>query len=160
MAFEIPQTTMTQFPAVALEGMVADMRSAVIVSKLATVAIPVGRGVVKATAWDLCKLPALGTDITNLFQGVAILNSMREPGVPHYAINSAVSVLRRGAIWLLAEGDVTDEGPVFIVNGSGAGTPGKLRGDANTAAATQVTAAKVLKGATAGSLALVEFNLP
>lgn len=159
MAFQIPQTTVTQFPDIAIEGMVADMQSTNIITRIATIGIPVGRGVVKSSAWDLCKLPTSAAEVTNNFQGVSIYSAMREPGVPHYAIKASVSVLRRGLIWLIAEGTVVDDGPVFIVNGSGAGTAGMLRGDANTAAATQVTQARVIKGATAGSLALVEFNL-
>lgn len=163
-SIEMPQLTVTQFPNPAIEGMIADT-SAIsgnnTISRLAQGALHAGRGVCKGTLYEQVKLPALASDVTDHFQGFTTYNAMREPVAagPLYKDTDAVGIFRRGPIWLLAEGTVIDDGPVYIVNGTGAGTPGMLRGDANSGAATVMPRAKVIKGATAGNLALVEINL-
>lgn len=165
MPFEFPQTTMTQFCDPAVEGMIADLSAVAgynTASYVAIVAMNWGRGVVLGAAHDEIKLPTSAADITDHFQGFTRYEAMRTPviGGNAYAIKAAVPVLRRGPIWLLVEGAATvDDGPVYIVNGSGAGTPGRLRGDANGGAATLVARAKVRQGAAPGALSKVEINL-
>lgn len=160
----LPQSSYTVTPPIAVDGMLADTENRQTETMIAAVALAAGRGVVKGTTVDDAKLPTVAADVTNHFMGVALYQAEKMPTgtANQYAAKDAVPVLRKGRVWMFPEGDTVDNGPVFIVNGSGAGTAGKLRGDANTAAATQVTRAIVRKGSTvaSGLPSLVEFNLP
>lgn len=162
----LPQLTYTTVPALAFDGQAADNTLSYNDTALVeTAAVAAGRGVCTGTTMDQCKVPAVAADVTNKFLGVVLYEAARmpTPGVAaQYAVKAAAPILRRGKVWVFPEGDMVDNGPVFLVNGSGAGTAGKWRGDANTAAATQITRAICRRGATAASglPALLEFNLP
>lgn len=171
MSITVPQTTYNQFPGIAIDGMLAEAPiSGGIDTYLTEDALVAGRFVCTGdTALvppspQSCQLPEVATDVSAGGQGFVIYTAAKMPvaGAGEYKAKDAVPVLRKGKIWIFPEGDVVDDGPVYIVNGSGAGTPGRLRGDANTAAATIVHGAVVRRGATASSglPALVEINLP
>lgn len=160
----IPQTTYTLVPALARAGMMADGEHHVD-SLLADVAMAPGLAVVTGAAHGECKLPTAASDVSAHFRGVAIYSPMKMPvagSANTYAIADAVPVVRRGRVWVKPEGDMVDDGPVYVVNGSGAGTAGMFRGDANAGAATVLSRAVCMIGATAASglFALVEINVP
>lgn len=167
----VPQTVYDQFPAVAFDGMIADSAVKQVDTALADVALDCGRAVVTGGAStitdpDRVKLPTAAGDVTNKFKGVSLYQASKMPisgSANRYAIKDAVPVLRRGRVYIFPEGDMVDDGPVFVVNGSGAGTAGKFRGDANAGAATTLGANAICRrGATvaSGLPAILEFNLP
>lgn len=153
------QLTVTQFCEPAFDGMVADTighSGSNTESLLAEGAIPVARAVVTGSDYDRCKLPSSAADISSHFRGFARYEAMKTPPAG-YADKDAVGVFRLGRIWIEVEGDVITDGPVYIVNSTGAGTPGRIRGDANSGAATLLPGAIVRKGASAGSKAIIEI---
>lgn len=108
------------------------------------------------------KLPALATDITVKagLMGVVPWDQSREGGVDWPAARPT-PVLRRGRIWVLAEGNVARFTPAFVRFASGAGGTelGSFRGDADTATAAQCDWAIFLTDATAGGLTLLEVSI-
>ncbi len=160
----VPQTSFGTAPPVAIEGMVGDSSDTHHDSALCSAAMAAGRGVSLGSDDGIVALPAQASDVSAHFQGFTTYQAMREStgSANRFTTKSAIGVLRRGRIWLRCEGDMVDDGPVYVVNGSGGGTPGKVRGDANTAAATIIPngAARCIKGALSGNLVLVEVNLP
>lgn len=167
----VPQLTYSQFPAVAIDGMIADGAKPQIDTAIADVALDSGRAVVTGGASaltdpDRVKLPTSAADVTNKFKGVVLYQASKMPvagSALRYAIKDAAPVLRQGRIYVFPEGDMVDDGPVFVVNGTGAGTAGKFRGDANAGAATTLGASAICRrGATlaSGLPAILEFNLP
>lgn len=130
-------------------------------------AIPFGRFVVfdaGAGTTDLAaKLPAATTDVV---VGVAMHDHSRElptDGVPDDAMFNAVA---QGQVWMTCETDMTPASPVFcraVVAGATGTSPaaGKIRNDADTAKAIDMSGrARIIMGALAGGLCLVEVNLP
>lgn len=153
----IPQTSINSISS-GFPGNIVDTRSSVVETFTAQSILNFGVFVVKGNSGKV-KLPANGSEVTDKFAGIVLSSAVKHPGP--YEVNAVVPVLRRGAVFVLAEGAVTEDGPLFVVNGSGAGTPGALRGDANGGAATQITTrARIIKGASAGQLAEIEINLP
>ena len=108
------------------------------------------------------KYPTLAADITTkaMLAGVVPWDQSREGGVDWPALRPT-PVLRRGRIWVLAEGAVARYTPAFVRFATGAGGTelGSFRGDADTATAAQCDWAIFLTDATAGSLALVEISI-
>lgn len=170
MGITLPQTSYNQFPAQAYDGMLEGTASKVDTG-ICAAALDAGRGLVQSAATttsdpDSVKLPALAADVTNHFKGVAIYLAAKMPiagSSLRYAAKDAVPMLRRGRIWVFPEGDILEDGAVFVVNGTAGGTPGKFRGDANSGAATTLGINAICRrGATlaSGLPALLEFNLP
>jgi hypothetical protein len=152
-----PQTSVTYFPDIGLNGQLADTGHHDITTGLADTSLDCGLAVVLgANGYQSIKLPGSSGDVTNTIKGWTLYRAMKEPNDPRYVIHDAVDVLRVGRIWIIAQGDLVDEGPVYVVH-SGANA-GKVRGD-NTGA-TLVSRAKVIQGATAGNLAKISVNLP
>jgi len=131
------QTTYNVNPAPAVAGMVVDSREGtVIISKLASGAVPVGLAVAPAT--DPLTIPSLTgvatspanpgqvkawpasvtTDPVALstFMGIPIYDSSRPPhdSSNSYSDKDYVPVLRKGVVWVNAEGAVTQFNDVYI----------------------------------------------
>lgn len=168
MPFSPLQTSVSLFPDEALPGMYADLTiggSSQIESYSAEGNIGFGYGVVGGTTETelsrQCKVPASGAEVTNKFQGFALRATMQEPRIgTDIKAKDSVSVVRKGKLWVPYEGTPVQDGAVYLVNGSGAGTPGKIRHDANGGAATLLPRCVVRKINAALSLAQVEINLP
>lgn len=160
MPFQMPQTSVDLFCDAAAAGMVADMTNTEIESFSAQVGIDFGFAVVKGTNKDQVKLPTSGADVSGAFRGWAKRDVMREPGATDYRATDTVPVLRKGKIWVPYEGTPAADGAVYVVNGSGAGTAGKIRHDANGGAATLVSGAIVRDVDTTLGLALIQVNMP
>ena len=155
------QTSYNQFPATAILGMLADSSPArEVVTRLAEGDVNVGRVIVSGTAYPQAKEPDVTGDIAHhKLEGISLYDAAREPGAPHYGNTDPITTLRKGRVWVSPQGAVTANGPVFVVH-SGANA-GRIRADADTAAATVATSfIRVLQGAAADGLALVEINLP
>lgn len=159
MSFPLPQTSYALTPAVAFAGMLADAVSTRMISGLADTALDAGYGLCRGAADGEVKLPGAGSDVTTDFQGVSVYLASKMPvqgSALRYAAKDSVSILRQGRIWVLALGDMVSDGPVYCVDA--VANFGRFRGD-NTNAAL-VPNAIVIKGATAGNLALIALNLP
>lgn len=156
-------------PAYSFEGQLADAGNSEKVSGLAEVAIPLGKFLIRGTDKDnQVKLPGLATDITALTSvaGVSLHDQAREGGPAGAvagaiaAIGSAVSVLKKGRVVVLAEETCVAGDPVFVryaAGGSGVGSFGKTAGSTERALLAQ---AVWVKGATAAGLGVIEINLP
>jgi len=156
-----PQVSVEYFPDPGMNGQIVDIGPRDILSALADTDLDIGLGVVLgANGPNSIKLPGQTSDVANLFMGFTRYNPMIEPRSPHYAATDTVGVLRVGRIWLVCQGDVTDQGPLYVIH-AGANA-GKIRGDAGSGgnAATQVTRGRVIQGATAGNLCQVALNMP
>jgi hypothetical protein len=167
------QLSYTQFPDVALEGMVADTQlNKDIVSKIAGASevIPYGHLVVQDSAENdaVVKLPTVTAEVTDgRAIGVAISDVSREASAiggsanTGYGEEDAVPVLRRGRIWVITEDAVTVVGtPAFarFASGGGGTVLGAFRTDADTATAVALPGATFRSTAGAGELVLLELN--
>lgn len=160
MPFQMPQTSVDLFCDAAAAGMIADMTNTEIESYSAQVGVDFGSALVKGSTTDQVKLPTTAADVSDHFRGFAKRDVMREPGATDYRATDTVPVVRKGKIWVSYEGTPVEDGVVFIVNGSGAGTAGKIRHDANGGAATQLSGAIVRRIDTTLGLAQIQVNLP
>ncbi len=155
-----PQTTYDQFNAEALEGMVTEGHFGNFIdSGTLEGTSNSARGMVTGSGYGLVKVPTGTTYISAHFQGVSVYQSAKMPqagAAVRYADGDTVPCLKKGRIWVLAQGDMVLDGPVYCVH-SGADA-GKFRGDNTTA--TIVAGAICRKAALTGALALIELNLP
>lgn len=160
------QTAYTQDPAVAVEGLLYDLSPRNdIVSGIATEAIPFGRAVAYVTGGLASERPphlaltAVAADVnTGIFVGITRNEvTLEDPG--GYAINAAVSVLRAGRIWVLAEDAVTFGGKVFARITADTRPIGRLRSDGDTGEAIEIPGA-LWRSTTGGAdeYAVVELN--
>jgi len=101
----------------------------------------------------------------NKFIGVAIATQAMEQnlsGEAFYSATQTVSVLTRGRIYVYVEQDVTVRDSVFLrhtANGAGL-VPGQFRKDADSNNAVEISGARFITDAAAGSVAVLEINLP
>ncbi len=162
MAYEIPQVTISPFPPIGINGQFADTGFKDVTTGICDVAVDPGLFLVLgANGYQSVKLPAVTGDIAS-GKGFSVFKTMTEarPGLPLYPATSAIDVLRVGRIYIVVQGTVIDEGPVFIIH-AGA-SAGMVRGDASSGgtAATVLPRAKCIKGASAGNVAIISINLP
>jgi len=125
------------------------------IGKLLTADTTVGK------ARNAARLPAAAADISKpAALGIVPWDQSREGGVDWPALRPT-PVLRRGRIWVTAEGAVTRWTVPFVRYATGAGGTelGSFRGDADTATAATCPWALFLTDATAGQLVLVEISL-
>jgi hypothetical protein len=161
-------TSYANKPADSFPGMLHGLQPRNIVTGLNKVtAIPFGTGAVQAGTGDRdIVVPSASTDV---FVGVS-LHQHVEQGYGSvnatHAVNSAVPLLRRGQVWVMAEQAVTPSDPVFVrytANGTINGVvtaAGQFRKDADTSRALQIPNARWVTSAAAGGLAVLEVNLP
>lgn len=123
-----------------------------------------GRGLAEGLSQNLAALPS-ATGF--LFAGVSVQKQKSQANandIAQYVSGEAVSVLRKGRIWVLAEQIITAiSDPVFLRHTTNAGTTaqGRFRKDADTARADQITNARWLTVTSAADqLAILEVNLP
>ena len=147
----------------AIEGGLGDAGHHDLVTRYADAAIPFGRGLVTAGV-DKSALPSATGFV---FDGVAIMKHKAQTNADNeaqYEANEAISTLRKGRVWVLAEEAVTSvDDPVYLRHTANAGTtaPGRFRISADTARADQITNARWLTTTTgADELALLEINTP
>lgn len=161
------QTSITQNTPKAAPGLIADIGFNDFLSRLAHEAIAFGK-FVRLDGEAKCRLPGEAAHVTGgLRGGFAVRDLAREQtlaGVTEYKEFDAVSIMRKGRVWVTVEDAVAVGGAVFIrVTTVGGDTVGNVRSDADTDMmvdrATQLAGAKFLTDAGAGELAQVEFDL-
>ena len=146
-------------------GMKGDSRDDLVISAIAEGDVGFGKLVSRGTDPEVQGiLPATGTDVTepkNVL-GVALQSHAMESnlsGDPRYLDEQAVSVLRRGAVFVKVEEAVTVADDVFVRVAAGGDGLGSFRAsDPGASAAVQLAGAKWIKGAGIGEFALLEVN--
>lgn len=160
---QVPQTTVTYFPNIGLNGQLADtghhdITTAVAESPGFDIGLAVAQG---AGGYGYGRALSASTDITNgLVIGWSLYKAMQEPAFPHWQPTFAADIVRKGRIYVYCQGATVDNGPAFVIY-SGANA-GQLRGDAGAGpnAALQVPRVIVRQGAAAQGIALLDINLP
>jgi len=114
----------------------------------------------------LVHLPQVATDVTS---GKALGFALHTQAVENaysgsnlgYDAGSAISVLRKGRVYVTAEVNVSEGDPVYVrYTVNGALTLGSVRNDDDTSKAGLLPGAYFRKTATAGNITVVEINLP
>ncbi len=169
------QTTMSNDPAVAYEGMIAQVSGYTvdIISKVMETAAgeSAGRFVRQGTADNQCKAITAIADVTDLGKalGFLIYDPSKPTNWPPSAysnanqVGSMCAILRRGRIWLITEEAVTPLDDVYVR--AIAGTPtviGRVgtSSDSSKCGLLAQSQARFMTTAAAGALVLVEINLP
>jgi hypothetical protein len=89
------------------------------------------------------------------------LNPLGSFGSPIYHLGDCVSLLTRGRIYVVAEQNLTSDSPVYWrFAANGLLLPGGFRADSDGGLAIALPTARYTLGATAGSVAIAEINLP
>lgn len=160
---DIPQIAYSYVPPAALQGQTGTIAPSTTATGVAEVALDCGLFLVGGSADQGVKLPTAAADVTNTLRGVSLYQDVKEPikGLPRFKVGDAVPVLRKGQVWVpVVTADVATDQIPFVVHSGG--DAGKIRGTAGAGPDGTIPAAgcRVIKGAVAGGLALVEINLP
>lgn len=151
-----------------VEGGLGDSGVIDTVTRRAAVAVLFGRGLIQTATEGVAALPSATGFV---FEGVSVQRHMAKPnstGVGQYDANEAISVLRKGRIWVLAETIISPNDGVYLkfstADGAG-GEVGRFRNDVQTLAtfphADLIPGARWITSTTAiDQLALLEINLP
>ncbi len=166
------QTSISNDPSIAYEGMISEAYPYSIISKVMETAAgeSAGRFVCQGTADNQCAAIAAIVSVT----GYAALGFLcYDPSKPTnwppssytkaYPIGQMCSILRRGCIWLIAEEAVTPADDVYVR--AIAGTPtviGRVgtSSDSSKCGLLAQSQARFMTTAAANALVLVELNLP
>jgi len=114
------------------------------------------------------RLPQAAADITDakIALGFTVMTQAVEQnygsaGSVGYALESSMSVMRKGSIYVLVEDAVVDGGAVYVRHIAGAGeTLGRVRSDGDSGDADILPGAAFRKTASAAGISIVELNLP
>lgn len=126
-------------------------------------AVRFGLGVIEGAANDEVLLPSATGFV---FEGIAVAKhkaQLNSSGQAQYDQYEAISTLRKGRVWVLAETIIAKGDAVFLRHTANAGTTeaGRFGNIADTARADAITQARWLTTTTAiDQLALLEINLP
>lgn len=164
---QFPQTTFREVPAFGLQGQngMPNQPTTTFSAILETAADPGLFLTLGAGGYGFADVVDAAADVTSagLLQGVGLYRPALEPADPNFAIGDSISIMRRGYVWVLCNGTVTDSGPVYIVydNSTPTNILGSIRADAGsgTIAAVAPAGVRVVRGASAAGVALVELNL-
>jgi hypothetical protein len=156
------QTSYTQTMPTGMAGMKAEAIDDQVESYAAEGAIGFGLAVIRGT--DLLKqvkLPAAGGGV---FRGVSLQTHtivQSSSGVAQYADTDAVSVLRKGKVWVPVTGAVTIDAPAFFDNGSANAGADAGKFSATDDSSTDAVPTGLFRTSTSGAgLAILEVNLP
>ena len=167
MAYEIPQTTVTQFPPAAIQGMLGDNGPVDVFGALVseTLGVDAGLALILDTAQAAVQGYALKAkypvDANSLVAGFSVYRSMGprvESGTTMFPLNSPVNLLRKGRIWALVQNTVSQGDEVFAWFGTG--VKGQIRNDDGSGNAVKVRGARVIRGAATNGFALIDLNIP
>ena len=146
-----------------VEGGLADSGHHDIVTRFSAAEVLFGQGLAVVAENESAQPSATGF----VFEGVAIKTNLplnNSSSSASYKANTAISVLRKGRIWVKSESIITNiltDGVFLRHTANAALIPGQFRIDADTARADAITTARWLTTTTAiNQLALLEFNIP
>lgn len=156
------QTTVDTFMQEGLPGQIVDMGETDIISRINGYGddIPFGVFVTKGSAENLAVLPDATGEVTALVGlGVTVRTLSTKTGVG-YADEAAMSIIKKGRVWVEVEDAVTAESAAFVRFSAGVGEQlGAFRSDADTADAVALPYAKFVTDADAGGMAILELNM-
>jgi len=117
---------------------------------------------------EKARVPIVAADVTTALTALgitchtqAIEQFYQSVGGAGYALNEEMSIVKRGAIWVLTESTVTVAStPYARYTVNTTEKLGAIRGDDDTSKAGIIPTARFLRGASAGGYALLEINLP
>jgi hypothetical protein len=150
------QTGYTLIHAAALAGMPVNLEGNKFISRVAEGDVGFGLAVVRGTGTRSCEVPAAAGDFLG-FASRTVDKQADLSEVIKYNDKTEVGILEEGEIWAIADETVVEGDPCFYVNGSGGGTPGRVRNDADTAAATAIQFATIESGGNQGDLVKVKI---
>jgi hypothetical protein len=159
------QTSMDKNPAIALKGVPAnfDLVKTEALLNEDTTAIEPGYPLVRGTDPGSQVLLPVADFTPNQFAGIAVFGSAKEIPLAsattgtEYATNDRVPVAVEGVVYVLVEDTVTKGEPVFAVHTAGASSVWTFRGDADTAAASDIPAIFQENGVT-GDVVPIRFT--
>lgn len=146
-----------------VEGGLADSGFTDIVSRFSSAIVLFGQGLAVVAADESAQPSATGF----VFEGVALKVNLpldNNTGLAQYSANKAISVLRKGRVWVKSESIITNivtDGVFLRHTVNGLLIPGQFRIDADALKADQITSARWLTTTAAiNQIALLEFNIP
>lgn len=152
------QTTYNDLAA-AVKGGLADAGDNDIITGVSAAAISFGYGLAILST-GLIAIPS-ATGFTPA--GIAVQKNnavLNASGLAQYAIGEAISILRKGRIWVYSEQAVNPTLPVYLRHTTNVALlAGDFRVDADTARADVLAGAKWLNVTTGAGLALLEINI-
>lgn len=125
--------------------------------------VPFGRGLAEGTDGVVAVLPSA---TSFLFAGISVQIAKQVPNDgtgAKYTAGEAITVLRRGRIWVKAEETVALDDDVYLrhtIGSAAAELPGRFRTDADSAKADQITNARWVTPVTGEGLAQIELFHP
>lgn len=139
----------------AFEGLLGDVNNIDSVSRLVEGAgVLFGRGVQSGTDEEQAKAAGLGMTLP-MFEGFSIHQPVEAGDLLE---TYPISVLRKGRIWVKTEDAIVKDGSVFLR--LAAGEIGVVKASADASNTLDISSkVKVVKGALAGELALLEINI-
>ncbi len=129
-------------------------------SKNARIAIPLGRIVIQDAADDIdCDLPASGAEALTAL-GMSVYRAFREEGVTDdvYDIDEQVSILRKGTGYADCETAAVAGAQVFVVHTGG--DEGKVRDDVDAGNAVALPGVRFAESIASTGLVQITLNLP
>lgn len=158
-----PQTAVVQYPDAAFPGQLFDPGQADIVSGSVSESAGVEAGIAVILDTPQSMLPGYTdkvkypVDANSVIYGFTVLQVMKQPSSPRFALHDTVAIVRKGRIWTSVASTVNQGDDVYVTF---SGTKGQIRPDAGANAAVRARGAKVLRGASTGGVALVDCNFP
>lgn len=159
------QTSYTNLAPEALLGLMTEDFTRYVDTVIPQVSVKIGKlltaDLTAGKVRNAAKLPAAAADVSKpAAMGIVPYDQTREGGSDWPALRPT-PVVRRGRIWVKAEGAVTRWTVPFVRFASGAGGTelGSFRGDADSTTAAQCPWALFITDAAAGELVLVEISL-
>lgn len=142
------QTTYTEKPARAIEGMIANSEKNNIISRvLQSASMGFGKVAVRGTAENQCKV----SEANGKFLGVSVLDKTQlQDSYPQY---STVAILEKGVIWVIASVQVAHGDPVYFVPATGLWT------NVSNSSANTLVAGATWDTSTSGATQLARLRL-
>ena len=154
------QSTVNQFMEKAFAGMKADIGLQDVFTRRAIESVPFGYGVVEGSEEGVSELPTATGG--NKFDGVTLHTHAIEEvsGVRQYLEHDAMSVMRKGRVWVHAETAISIGDAVYCRHTeSGTKKPGAFRNDSDSSKAFQITTARWLsETSSTDQLALLQID--
>ena len=106
-------------PVAAFPGMVADMQTALIVSRTAEAAIGFGVPVVRGAADHKVRAMTTGDAAADFFGITVRSQATAADSANAYPVNDTAGIMRKGPIWVTVGGTVAEGDPVYVTLATG-----------------------------------------
>ncbi len=160
---KLMQSSVNTYMDVGLPGQLADIGPHDIVTKINTSGAAIGFGlfVTKGSTDGSAVLPDATGEVTGKVGLGVTVRTLHIVSGTGYADKGAMSVIKKGRVYVQVEDDVIAETAAFVRFVAGDGEQlGAFRSDADTADAVALPGAKFVTDASAGGIAVLDLNLP